>query len=865
MRIARIWVAFLLAGCGTASDPAGGLDGDGADAIVAVDTMVPDITAPLDTLRPETRTDATPDARDMGPGDLGPEVTPDVQDAAVDAGSDPCDGVSCDDADRCTRDSCDPKYGCVHERRSCDDDDDCTLDGCTPDDGCTWAPIDCNDASACTTDGCDQTTGCTHAPIPCGDDGDPCTVDTCDPAVGCVTPSLDCGDDVCIDGACVADVPCDTVEDCPSTFCAPLDCVADVCVPLQPPCDDEDACTVDVCDVDACQHLDAACDDGNPCTSDTCFPETGCVHSLDDVPCVDPPVPVGGLFVGVWSAELTGPTQHRHAQTEPQFLAEAALLEATGWRLRDLDVRDEGGVARFDSVYGLAADAQQLLVTTDTSELAAVTQQAEGDGLAMVDLGLAKVGNETVYTAVWRADADPTSYVPPLPWADFEAQAQLMADAGMRLVDIEVLEASNGRRWAGLFATDSTGKDAYVTDLTWDAFAKAAMDKAYLRLVDVEVYGPSGAPLFAGVWAGDSTAERLSGGQPWDRFTAEDARQTGKARALVDIEHYEGTAAAPPAFAATLYDLLNGSAVGYGYALAKDGVPMAYGSVGYARAPWDFEPEVSYAPETRTHIASVSKAICGTAYMVAGIDVDQPFYPLLADDYPTVGSGVEQVTLRHLLTHRSGMDNLGLNLSRCNPFDSKLGQLVASDTLAPPGMMFAYSNTNFCIARAVFEVLLGEPYEAWVQRNIFAPVQVWDANTLMADTAPTLYYEPLDDGAPGNNGLLFGDFSSDVGAYGWYASPVDLIRFLTGLRRYDLAPEGPTETMFSDELGWRSWGTSAGPAFMHDGIWYAGNTGAHSVVFHFPDGWDAVVLANSYPVGVVGAAAAAFSTLWDDL
>lgn len=58
-----------------------------------------------------------------------------------------------------------------------------------------------------------------------------------------------------------------------------------------PPCDDGNACTNDVCDLDLlqCSHTPVNCADTNPCTVDSCDPALGCRHAPgpDGVACDD--------------------------------------------------------------------------------------------------------------------------------------------------------------------------------------------------------------------------------------------------------------------------------------------------------------------------------------------------------------------------------------------------------------------------------------------------------------------------------------------------------------------------------------------------------------------------------------------------
>ena len=75
-----------------------------------------------------------------------------------------CDETSCDDADPCTTDSCDPlTQECAHEELTCDDNNPCTTDSCGPE-GCATEPIegccltntDCSAGEICTTNSCIQ-------------------------------------------------------------------------------------------------------------------------------------------------------------------------------------------------------------------------------------------------------------------------------------------------------------------------------------------------------------------------------------------------------------------------------------------------------------------------------------------------------------------------------------------------------------------------------------------------------------------------------------------------------------------------------------------------------------------------------------
>jgi len=77
---------------------------------------------------------------------------------------------------------------------------------------------------------------------------------------------------------------CDDQDACTLDLCDP----AVECMHLSVSCDDGNACTVDSCDALAgCLHEPLVCDDGNPCTDDTCDALAGCLATPNSAPCDD--------------------------------------------------------------------------------------------------------------------------------------------------------------------------------------------------------------------------------------------------------------------------------------------------------------------------------------------------------------------------------------------------------------------------------------------------------------------------------------------------------------------------------------------------------------------------------------------------
>lgn len=153
---------------------------------------------------------------------------------------------------------------------SCDDRNACTMDSCLPTGGCAHVAVACDDGNPCTTDLCDSVQGCITTPTPVTtscDDGNACT-----------------GPDRCVGVACVGSAIarcCQNNGDCnDQNACTTNVCQDHECIATNVNCMVPDACIAGFCDpgTGACGAVAITCDDGNPCTEDGCDSSTGCTH-----------------------------------------------------------------------------------------------------------------------------------------------------------------------------------------------------------------------------------------------------------------------------------------------------------------------------------------------------------------------------------------------------------------------------------------------------------------------------------------------------------------------------------------------------------------------------------------------------------
>ena len=161
---------------------------------------------------------------------------------------------------------------------------------------------------------------------------------------------------------------------------------------------------------------------------------------------------------------------------------------------------------------------------------------------------------------------------------------------------------------------------------------------------------------------------------------------------------------------------------------AENGVIVSKGALGFC----DPEGKLPITENTIFQLASVSKQFTAAAVMLVmrqGLlnleDKITKFFPEL--------SAYEGVTVRHLLTHTSGVPDYFddadwfINIWKAEhrvPGNDEIIRFLCETELKPsfaPGEKLEYSNTGYNLLALLVERLSGIPYEEFLQKNIFEP------------------------------------------------------------------------------------------------------------------------------------------------
>jgi D-alanyl-D-alanine carboxypeptidase len=162
---------------------------------------------------------------------------------------------------------------------------------------------------------------------------------------------------------------------------------------------------------------------------------------------------------------------------------------------------------------------------------------------------------------------------------------------------------------------------------------------------------------------------------------------------------------------------------GVAVAIIRDGQPSDIRTYGVA----NLENDVPVTPQTVFELGSLSKQFTATAIMILAEErrlvLDEPVTTYL----PELPSSWQNITLRHLLTHTSGIQEYlsvkGLPDEAHALEHRAMTRLLASRVKREfePGETWAYSNTGYLLLGDVIERVSGMSYWSFLTARVFRP------------------------------------------------------------------------------------------------------------------------------------------------
>ena len=257
--------------------------------------------------------------------------------------------------------------------------------------------------------------------------------------------------------------------------------------------------------------------------------------------------------------------------------------------------------------------------------------------------------------------------------------------------------------------------------------------------------------------------------------------------------------------------------------VARDGEVLL--SKGYGLADWD--NHLPNKPHTKYRLGSITKQFTAMAILMLQaqdkLNVQDPVCHYISE-CPTTW---QDITIHQLLTHTSGIPNFKkfIDYEATKAIPSSPEQTIArfkdKPLDFPPGEQWSYTNSGYIVLGYIIEQVSGQSYEAFLQQNIFGPLQMKDSGYDHNDGSLAIGY----------TGILWTeadyiDMTIPFAAGGLYSTVEDLYRWDQALYTEQLVSQDLLDLMFTPHAEMPIAGFSYGYG------WYIGEMNNHNVVGH---------------------------------
>ncbi|MFC2084690.1 serine hydrolase [Bacteroidota bacterium] len=233
--------------------------------------------------------------------------------------------------------------------------------------------------------------------------------------------------------------------------------------------------------------------------------------------------------------------------------------------------------------------------------------------------------------------------------------------------------------------------------------------------------------------------------------------------------------------------LFNGSVL-----IAVDGNVVYKNALGFA----DFETGQQLETNSAFYLASVSKQLTCLAVMILKEQDKLNYNDKLSDFFPEFPPYADTVTVKHLMTHTSGIpDHFRLGSYKPDLTNNDvLNLLVKQDTLDfEPGERYSYSNGAYVLLSMIVEKASGVPFHEFMEENVFDPLDM-DNSLVYDESKPEILNR-----ATGFN--MYGEKDDydilTTGAGGIYSTVVDLYKLDRALYSEKLVTQETLDEAFT--------------------------------------------------------------------
>lgn len=281
--------------------------------------------------------------------------------------------------------------------------------------------------------------------------------------------------------------------------------------------------------------------------------------------------------------------------------------------------------------------------------------------------------------------------------------------------------------------------------------------------------------------------------------------------------------------------------------IAKEGRILL--SKGYGIA--DLEHDVPNTPETIFRLGSVTKQFTSMVIMQLQerelMNVDDP----IAKYLPTYPNG-EEITIHQLLTHTSGIPDLGdfpdhqKTIMIPSPVEKTIQRFKDKPLEFTPGEKFKYSNSGYILLGYIIEKVCGTSYEEFLEENIFQPLNMMSSGYDHHDTLLKHRASGYSIVGGGLTNAAYIDMSIPHAAGALYSTVEDLYLWDRALYTEKLVKKSSLDKMFTPFKGNYGYGWSRLSLFNREVITHGGGVNGFrtNIARYVDDDVCIIVLSN---------------------
>lgn len=268
--------------------------------------------------------------------------------------------------------------------------------------------------------------------------------------------------------------------------------------------------------------------------------------------------------------------------------------------------------------------------------------------------------------------------------------------------------------------------------------------------------------------------------------------------------------------------------------IAKKGKILYQNSFGWA----DYLHKDSLKLTSKFELASVSKPMTALAILqlaeAGKLKLDQP----VIDFFP--GFPYEGVTIRQLLTHRSGLPNYVYFVDKIWP-DRKKGMsnmdainlMIAHKPAryGKPDGRFHYNNSNYMILGAIVEKVSGDDFATYMEKHVFKPAGMKNTAALSRVKYDKIPTDVIGHDRVWRRSVVQDYLDGPLGDKGIYSTVQDMYLLDLALKEGRLLGKAALDSaylprsdakkgVFSYGYGWRTFNTHEAKIVYHTGWWH---------------------------------------------